>query len=151
MKDDICARQPYGRWLKENKLSLADIARPRSKSKTPFTGEEFLQKQIAFGFTREDLSDILEPMAKAGKESLGSMGADTPLAVLSTQAQHISNYFKQLFAQVSNPPIDPIRKRLSCHYIPIWASKEIFWLKHLNIVDKSTWIHLFYLMVSWIK
>ncbi len=110
LKDDICARQPYGRWLKENKLSLADIARPRSKSKTPSTGEELLQKQIAFGFTREDLSDILEPMAKAGKEPLGSMGADTPLAVLSTQAQHISNYFKQLFAQVSNPPIDPIRE-----------------------------------------
>ena len=110
LKDDICARQPFGRWLKENKLSLADIARPRAKSKAPSRGEELLQKQIAFGFTREDLTEILEPMAQAGKEPLGSMGADTPLAVLSTQAQHISNYFKQLFAQVSNPPIDPIRE-----------------------------------------
>lgn len=110
IKDDICSAKPYGRWLKENKLSLSDLARPKQKSKAPLTGEALLQEQIAFGFTREDLEEILEPMAEGGKEPLGSMGADTPLAVLSTQAQHISNYFKQLFAQVSNPPIDPIRE-----------------------------------------
>ena len=110
LKDDICARQPFGRWLKENKLSLKDIARPRAKSNIPHQGEDLLQQQIAFGFTREDLTEILEPMTKQGKEPLGSMGVDTPLAVLSSQAQHISNYFKQLFAQVSNPPIDPIRE-----------------------------------------
>lgn len=110
MKDDICSRKPYGRWLKENKLTLGDIARPRDKSKIPFIGEELLQNQIAYGFTREDLTEILKPMAEGGKEPLGSMGADTPLAILSTQAQHLSNYFKQLFAQVSNPPIDPIRE-----------------------------------------
>jgi len=110
LKDDICSRKPYGRWLKENKLTLTDIARPRKKSKIPYKGEELLQNQIAFGFTREDLTEILKPMAEGGKEPLGSMGADTPLAILSTQAQHLSNYFKQLFAQVSNPPIDPIRE-----------------------------------------
>lgn len=110
LKDDICSRKPYGRWLKENKLTLTDIARPRKKSKVPYSGEELLQNQIAFGFTREDLTEILKPMADAGKEPLGSMGADTPLAILSTQAQHLANYFKQLFAQVSNPPIDPIRE-----------------------------------------
>ena len=110
LKDDICSRQPYGRWLKENKLALGDIARPREKSKVPFTGEALLKNQIAYGFTREDLTEILKPMAEGGKEPLGSMGADTPLAILSTQAQHLSNYFKQLFAQVSNPPIDPIRE-----------------------------------------
>lgn len=110
LKDDICSRKPYGRWLKENKLTLSDIARPRKKSKVPYRGEELLQNQIAFGFTREDLTEILKPMADAGKEPLGSMGADTPLAILSTQAQHLANYFKQLFAQVSNPPIDPIRE-----------------------------------------
>jgi glutamate synthase (NADPH/NADH) large chain len=110
LKDDICSRKPYGRWLKENKLRLTDIARPRSKSKVPFSGEDLLQNQIAFGFTREDLTEILKPMAVGGKEPLGSMGADTPLAILSTQAQHLANYFKQLFAQVSNPPIDPIRE-----------------------------------------
>lgn len=110
LKDDICSRKPYGRWLKENKLTLTDIARPRQKSKIPYKGEELLQNQIAFGFTREDLTEILKPMAEGGKEPLGSMGADTPLAILSTQAQHLSNYFKQLFAQVSNPPIDPIRE-----------------------------------------
>jgi glutamate synthase (NADPH/NADH) large chain len=110
LKDDICSRKPYGRWLKENKLTLTDIARPRRKSKIPFKGEDLLQNQIAFGFTREDLTEILKPMAEGGKEPLGSMGADTPLAILSTQAQHLANYFKQLFAQVSNPPIDPIRE-----------------------------------------
>ena len=110
LKDDICSRKPYGRWLKENKLTLTDIARPRKKSKIPYKGEELLQNQIAFGFTREDLTEILRPMVEGGKEPLGSMGADTPLAILSTQAQHLANYFKQLFAQVSNPPIDPIRE-----------------------------------------
>jgi glutamate synthase (NADPH/NADH) large chain len=112
LKDEICSKQPYGRWIKENKLTLKDLARPREKSNQPFKGEDLLQQQIAFGFTREDLGTILEPMAKNGKEPLGSMGADTPIAVLSSQAQHLSNYFKQLFAQVSNPPIDPIREKV---------------------------------------
>lgn len=112
LKDEICSRQPYGRWLKENKLTLKDLARPREKANQPFHGETLLQQQIAFGFTREDLGMILEPMAQNGKEPLGSMGADTPIAVLSSQSQHLSNYFKQLFAQVSNPPIDPIREKV---------------------------------------
>ena len=110
LKEDICSKKPYGRWLRENKLTLKDIARPREKSKTPYRDADLLQQQIAYGFTKEDLSQILEPMATQGKEPLGSMGIDTPLAVLSSQAQHVSNYFKQLFAQVSNPPIDPIRE-----------------------------------------
>ena len=110
LKEEICSKKPYGRWLRENKLTLKDIARPRAKSKVPYRDNELLQQQIAYGFTKEDLTQILEPMAKQGKEPLGSMGIDTPLAVLSSQAQHVSNYFKQLFAQVSNPPIDPIRE-----------------------------------------
>ena len=112
LKDEICSKQPYGRWLKENKLTLKDLARPREKANQPYHGEKLLEQQIAFGFTREDLGTILEPMAKNGKEPLGSMGADTPIAVLSSQSQHLSNYFKQLFAQVSNPPIDPIREKV---------------------------------------
>ena len=112
LKDEICSKKPYGRWLKENKLTLKDLARPREKSKAPFKGTELLQHQIAFGFTKEDVEEVLAPMVKDAYEAIGSMGADTPIAVLSTQAQHLSNYFKQLFAQVSNPPIDPIREKV---------------------------------------
>ncbi len=66
---------------------------------------------MAFGFTSEDLRMILAPMAQTGMEAIGSMGTDVPLAILSEQSQHLSNYFKQLFAQVTNPPIDSIRER----------------------------------------
>ena len=112
LKDQICSAKPYGRWLKENKLNLKDLARPMKKTNAPAKGMQLLQKQIAFGFTREDLISVLEPMAKDGNEPIGSMGTDVPLAVLSAQSQHLSNYFKQLFAQVSNPPIDPIREKV---------------------------------------
>lgn len=112
LKDEICAAKPYGRWLKENKLNLKDLARPMKKTNVPAKGMELTQKQITYGFTREDLITVLEPMAKEGMEALGSMGTDTPLAVLSSQSQPLANYFKQLFAQVSNPPIDPIREKV---------------------------------------
>ena len=112
IKAEICSKNPYGRWLKENKLCLKDLARPRQKFNKPFTGEDLLKQQLAFGYSKEDVEVILEPMAKTAYEPIGSMGADIPLAVLSTQAQHLSNYFKQLFAQVSNPPIDPIREKV---------------------------------------
>src|SRR6185369_12824385 len=71
-----------------------------------------LSRQRAFGYTEEDLSFILEPMAKNGEEPIGSMGTDTPLACLSDRPQLLFNYFKQLFAQVTNPPIDPIREEM---------------------------------------
>jgi len=112
IKNEICSKKPYGRWLKENKLSLKDLARPREKSSSPYVGEQLLKQQVAFGFTKEDIFTVLKPMALNGKEALGSMGADTPIAVLSSQAQHVSNYFKQLFAQVSNPAVDPIREKV---------------------------------------
>ena len=72
----------------------------------------FFKYQKAFGYSTEDLDTIIAPMALEGKEPVGSMGTDIPLAVLSDQPQHLSSYFKQLFAQVTNPPIDPIRERL---------------------------------------
>jgi len=74
--------------------------------------EQVFQYQKAFGYSTEDLETIIAPMAIEGKEPVGSMGTDTPLAILSDQPQHLSSYFKQLFAQVTNPPIDPIRERL---------------------------------------
>jgi len=78
----------------------------------PYSTENIKKCQTVFGYTSEELKVVLASMGGNGQEALGSMGADTPLAVLSKQSQHIANYFKQLFAQVSNPPIDPIRERL---------------------------------------
>ena len=111
LKKDICARQPYGQWLKENKVRLQDLPEPGG-SFHKYDSVTFLKRQISFGYTSEDLRIILSQMCETGKEALGSMGNDTPLAILSTQAQHLSSYFKQLFAQVTNPPIDSIRERL---------------------------------------
>ncbi len=111
LKQEICTRQPYGKWLKENKVRLQDLPEPGGSfhKYDPIT---FLKRQISFGYTTEDLRVVLTQMCETGKEALGSMGSDIPLAVLSNQAQHLSSYFKQLFAQVTNPPIDPIRERM---------------------------------------
>lgn len=111
LKQDICTRQPYGKWLKENKVRLQDLPEPGGSfhKYDPIT---FVKRQISFGYTTEDLRVVLAQMCETGKEALGSMGSDIPLAVLSNQAQHLSSYFKQLFAQVTNPPIDPIRERM---------------------------------------
>ncbi|MBS1505022.1 MAG: glutamate synthase large subunit [Bacteroidetes bacterium] len=111
LKKNICSRKPYGKWVKENKVKLSDLPEPGG-SFHKYDPVTFLKRQISFGYTSEDLRVILAQMCETGKEALGSMGNDTPLAVLSQQAQHLSSYFKQLFAQVTNPPIDSIRERL---------------------------------------
>ena len=111
LKKDICTRQPYGKWLKENKVRLQDLPEPGG-SFHKYDPTTFLKRQISFGYTSEDMRVILAQMCETGKEALGSMGSDIPLAVLSKEAQHLSSYFKQLFAQVTNPPIDSIRERL---------------------------------------
>ncbi len=111
LKKEICKMQPYGKWVKENKVRLIDLPEPGG-SFHKYDPVTFLKRQISFGYTSEDLRVILTQMCETGKEALGSMGNDTPLAILSRQAQHLSSYFKQLFAQVTNPPIDPIRERL---------------------------------------
>ena len=79
---------------------------------TELQHDQIFKYQKAFGYTTEDVETIITPMALDGKEPIGSMGSDIPLAVLSDEPQHLSSYFKQLFAQVTNPPIDPIRERL---------------------------------------
>lgn len=111
VKARVTSRKPYVDWIKEHRVKLRLIPTPTNID--PHDDEEkLLFKQQAFGYTSEELKVILGAMAVSGTEPIGSMGADTPLAVLSDQSQHISNYFKQLFAQVSNPPIDPIRERM---------------------------------------
>jgi glutamate synthase (NADPH) large chain len=111
IKEQICNNKPYYDWIQEKRLKLRLLPEPELP-KNIIRAEELRQKQKAFGYTSEELKMIILPMVETGKEPVGSMGADTPLAVLSRQAQHVSNYFKQFFAQVSNPPIDPIRERL---------------------------------------
>jgi glutamate synthase (NADPH/NADH) large chain len=111
LKKGICSQKPYGDWLNKYKIRLEELPEPRVMF-THLESEQIFKYQKAFGYTTEDLDTIIAPMALDGKEPIGSMGTDVPLAVLSDQPQHLSAYFKQLFAQVTNPPIDPIRERL---------------------------------------
>lgn len=111
IKHQIADRQPYGRWIENYKIRLEELPEPRV-SFTQMSKESVYRYQKVFGYSREDIETIIKPMALDGKEPIGSMGTDVPLAVLSDRPQHISNYFKQFFAQVTNPPIDPIRERL---------------------------------------
>jgi glutamate synthase (NADPH/NADH) large chain len=116
LKHRIAAAKPYGKWLREYMVPLAEVpSAPPNLDKDgdgiPDT-DTLLQRQQAFGYTLEDLKFILGPMSNNGEEALGSMGTDTPLAVLSDRAQPLFNYFQQLFAQVTNPPLDAIREEL---------------------------------------
>ncbi len=111
LKQTICSQKPYGEWLNKYKISLEELPDPRVMF-TELESDQVFKYQKAFGYSKEDLETIITPMAVDGKEPIGSMGNDVPLAVLSDQPQHLSSYFKQLFAQVTNPPIDPIRERM---------------------------------------
>ena len=111
IKHEIASRQPYGRWLENYKIRLEDLAEPRLAFASLSPDSVFRYQQV-FGYSREDIDTIIKPMAVDGKEPIGSMGTDVPLAILSDRPQHLSSYFKQFFAQVTNPPIDPIRERL---------------------------------------
>jgi len=111
VKKSICSQKPYGDWLNKYKIRLNELPEPRVMF-THLEHEQVFKYQKAFGYSSEELDNIIAPMALDGKEPIGSMGTDVPLAILSDQPQHLSSYFKQLFAQVTNPPIDPIRERL---------------------------------------
>jgi len=109
LKEQVAKGAPYGEWLKENLVKAEDLAPAAPLADNPDT---LLTRQKAFGYTYEDLRFLIGPSASSGKQPLGSMGNDAPLAVLSDRPQLLYNYFKQLFAQVTNPPIDPIREEL---------------------------------------
>ncbi|MBB5621162.1 glutamate synthase (NADPH/NADH) large chain [Pedobacter cryoconitis] len=111
IKTEVCSRRPYADWLNQYQIRLEELSDPR----VVFTGlsqESIFKYHQVFGYSREDIDLILKPMAIEAKEPIGSMGTDIPLAVLSQKPQHLSSYFKQLFAQVTNPPIDPIREKV---------------------------------------
>ncbi len=134
VKNGLAARHPYRQWLRDNQVMLADLAEPPAVDGHQAQGQPalglsgsnghshhgngnghsktLLKQQRAFGYTLEDLKVILAPMATDGSEAIGSMGNDTPLAVLSDRPQPLYSYFKQLFAQVTNPPLDAIREEI---------------------------------------
>ncbi|MBL8992332.1 MAG: glutamate synthase large subunit, partial [Spirochaetia bacterium] len=108
IKEKICATQPYEEWIRKEKVELKNLQLTRAILSP--NAETILKRQKLFGFTQEDLRIIIKPMMENAEEAIGSMGTDTPLAILSDRSQNLYNYFYQLFAQVTNPPIDPIRE-----------------------------------------
>jgi glutamate synthase (NADPH/NADH) large chain len=113
IKRDLAAARPYAEWLGLTQFKLEDLPDPPAWEPAKVAdGADLLDRQQAFGYTQEDLNFFLEPMGRTGEDPIGSMGSDTPLAVLSNKSKLLYDYFKQNFAQVTNPPIDPIREEL---------------------------------------
>ena len=110
IKEGIAKAHPYRQWLNENLVNLDDL--PAVETAPPETAVSLIQQQTAFGYTFEELRLLLAPMGRDGVEAVGSMGSDTPLAVLSDRPKLLYDYFQQLFAQVTNPPIDSIREEI---------------------------------------
>lgn len=128
LKKTICTAKPYGEMIRKNKITLDDY--PGILENAEINPEILMEKQIAFGYTLEDTGAIIGPMARDGKEPVGSMGNDTPLAVLSNRTHNLFFYFKQLFAQVTNPPIDPIREKIVMSLMNYIGSQE-------NVLNKE--------------
>jgi glutamate synthase domain-containing protein 2/glutamate synthase domain-containing protein 1/glutamate synthase domain-containing protein 3 len=128
IKKELAGRQPYAAWLKEQQVTLDHLPEPsRVIASNP---ETLLRRQRAYGYSEEDLRILLGPMGATGAEPIGSMGTDVPLACLSDRPQPLFNYFKQLFAQVTNPPIDPIREELVMSLISYIGTER-------NILDEA--------------
>jgi glutamate synthase domain-containing protein 2/glutamate synthase domain-containing protein 1/glutamate synthase domain-containing protein 3 len=128
IKAKISTQKPYTSWVKENQVNLNNLPDTGFQFKPDF--ESLLSRQVAFGYTAEDLKFVIGPMIATATEATGSMGNDTPLAVLSQKPQLLFNYFKQLFAQVTNPAIDSIREELV-------MSMEVTLGKERNLLDES--------------
>ncbi len=113
IKEKLSKDKPYGQWLKDNLIKLSELAPgPIMAPAEPLDVLTLTQRQMAFGYSSEEMEMVLKPMVATAAEGIGSMGDDSPLAVLSLQPRLLYTYFKQLFAQVTNPPIDPIREKL---------------------------------------
>ncbi len=110
LKAELASSHPYKEWLDKTQIHLKNL--PAAADIKGMDAETLLDRQQAFGFTQEDIKILMTPMVVSGQEAIGSMGADNPIAVLSNKAKPLANYFKQNFAQVTNPPIDPIREEL---------------------------------------
>jgi glutamate synthase (NADPH/NADH) large chain len=110
LKSSLANSKPYKQWIENLRIKLDDLS--DTSGMVPASDVKLLDRQQAFGYTQEDIKFLMSPMAQAGEEGIGSMGNDSPLAVLSSRDKPLYNYFKQLFAQVTNPPIDPIREAI---------------------------------------
>lgn len=111
IKKQIYSKKPYKKWVEDNRINLKDIKEPAGV-KVDMTPETLHEMQLLYGYNREDIEELIVPMAATGMEPTASMGTDTPIAVFSDKPQRLFNYFKQTFAQVTNPAIDPIREEL---------------------------------------
>jgi glutamate synthase (NADPH) large chain len=129
IKKQLAGRQPYATWLKEQQVTLDELPEPPARNVTAKV-EPLLRRQRAFGYSEEDLRILMGPMGATAAEPVGSMGTDVPLACLSDRPQSLFSYFKQLFAQVTNPPIDPIREELVMSLISYIGTER-------NILDET--------------
>ena len=156
LKSGLSSAHPYQEWLNENQIKVCEIFGD-AEVPEPLSPDELLKNQQVFGYTQENLKIVLAPMVQTGMEGTGSMGVDSPVAVLSHRTRHLSNYFKQNFAQVTNPPIDPIREELVMSLVtligprpnllahdnkddsmrleikqPILTNEQLFNIRHIN-------------------
>lgn len=129
LKQQLATSKPYKQWIGELRVKLGEI--PAVRKGADKYEDSLLDRQQAFGYTQEDLKFLMKPMAADGKEAIGSMGNDSPLAVLSGKNKSLYNYFKQLFAQVTNPPIDPIREQIVMSLVSFIGPKP-------NLLDINT-------------
>ncbi|HJO87931.1 MAG TPA: glutamate synthase central domain-containing protein, partial [Rhodospirillales bacterium] len=129
LKNSLSNAQPYQNWLDKTQIRLEDL--PADVEVMPLDHQTLLDRQQAFGYTQEDLKFYLLPMATSGQDPIGSMGRDTPQAVLSDRPKMLFDYFKQAFAQVTNPPIDPIREELVMSLVSLIGPRP-------NLLDLET-------------
>ncbi|MBG6159476.1 glutamate synthase (NADPH/NADH) large chain [Labrenzia sp. EL_159] len=131
IKRELSTANPYKDWLHRTQIVLEDL--PGVRQRAPVAGESLLDRQQAFGYTQEDIKLLMTPMATVGQEAIGSMGTDTPISALSDKSKLLYTYFKQNFAQVTNPPIDPIREELVMSLVSfIGPRPNLFDLKGLS-------------------
>src|SRR5579885_1814677 len=131
IKSQLARSHPYGEWLKRTQIVLEDL--PSTSDAAPISNLSLLDRQQLFGYTQEDLKILMTPMATTGEEAVGSMGNDTPISALSDKPKLLFTYFKQNFAQVTNPPIDPIREELVMSLVSIIGPRpNIFDLEGLS-------------------
>jgi len=128
VKNEIVKKQPYRQWVEENMFKLGDLPEPLFVRSVDH--KTVIKRMKIFGYTKEDVYKVIRPMAVDGQEALGSMGSDVALAVLSERPQLLFRYFKQLFAQVTNPPIDPIREELVMELTTYLGSEQ-------NLLDET--------------
>ena len=117
MKATLAKSHPYKEWLERTQIVLEEL--PDTANEAPISNLSLLDRQQAFGYTQEDIKFLMTPMATTGEEAIGSMGNDTPISALSDRPKPLFTYFKQNFAQVTNPPIDPIREELVMSLVSI--------------------------------